>query len=212
MPPLKNRGYGSTQATSEPHVANPAGEALRVKIQQDNDVRRIVSWTRGIKLNPRLTEELNGYHITAKNLAKPGNYEFGVSLRFQNPRQDLIDIITASLKIQAYRDRVCEIQLDLLRSKQNLTRFRKLGHDVIQEKFGSQLSILFKSFDSQKSFIDSVIAPITSRLAVVTGNLEQIDAVLQNLDKAHYTYKEVGQLAEKLFSRVEGGHQATRSA
>lgn len=186
-------------------------QKFRLRLQQDTLINRAVRTCMGLKLPTRLTEELATYFITAKDLARPGFYDYKVNTRFRNPHNDLIAICDASLRIQAYRDRVCEIQLEIVNIRGILQRSYKAAEEVIYEIYGAEMqSYGMRSEAAQKHFISKVLQPVTDRLLVSGNQLVQIEAILNNLDKAHFAYKAVGELAEKILSRSEGGNTVAR--
>lgn len=192
-------------------VSSSASETLRKRIQADPLILKALRLTVSIKLNPKLTEELSRFCITARDLARPGHYEYRVNTQFLNPRKDVIAIAEASLRIQAYRDRVCEVQLELIGLKGKLQRLYRGGDDVIRERYGTEIAALgLRAESSVQQFVGKVLDPMNVRLMIIAEQLAQVEATLKNLDQSHYTYRDVGTLAEKILSRAEGGYGVTR--
>jgi hypothetical protein len=174
-------------------------------------IRKTLVLTCSIQLNPKLTEELSRYIITARDLARPGHYDYKVNTQFLNPGKDIRAIMDAALRIQAYRDRVCEVQLELIGLKGKLQRLYRGGDDVIRERYGSDLTGLgIRAESAYQQFIGKVLEPMTLRIMIITEQLQQVEATLKNLDQAHYAYRDVGTLAEKILTRAEGGYGVSR--
>lgn len=213
MPPVSRTQAPRSTYVQEPGAAlTSATKSLRLRIQQDQLVRKAVMACIRIQLNPKLTAELLRYFITARDLARPGFYDYKVNTKFQNPRVDIISVIEASLRIQAYRDRVCELQLELINIKNILQRGYKAASNVIYELYGQEMAAAgLRAEATQKQFVTAVLSPINDRIINSDNQIKQIEATLENLDKAHYAYKAVGDLAEKVLSRSEGGFNAARA-
>jgi hypothetical protein len=184
---------------------------LVARLQQDPVIAKILLSANGCIVDPKLTRDLTNYFITSRDLANPGHYSYGVSPSFRNPPQDLRNCLTAVLKIQAFRDRVCEIQVNLLETKRRLDSAFSLGNRHIYEMW--PLEVKARGTDTvQKAFIQSVLHAVYKRKELVVKQLEQVYAVLDNLDKAHFSYKAVAEIGIKLIDRLEGGRNVTSRA
>jgi hypothetical protein len=191
--------------------SNTPNSRAKARILQDPIIGKILRSAKLVELNTKLVTELNNYFITTRDLAHPGHFKFGVNTKFAAPRNDLSNVATAMARIQAYRDRVCEIQLQLLDIKQKLDSWIKLGKIHVYDQYGFEVKSRGANAQ-QEYFIDSLFWPLINRRDVANNQLEQVDAVLANLDKAHYNYKHIGDIGLKLVDRLEGGRTVTHGA
>lgn len=180
----------------------------RARIQNDEIILKVLKACKIIEIQKNLVDELNGYFMTSRDLAHPGHYKYGVNTKFRNPREDLTSVAGAMGKIQAFRDRVCEIQISCLDKKQKLDSWIRIGRNHIYDMYGFELKSR-GSEAAQSNFIISILSPLYSRLDVLVAQLKQVDAILENLDKAHFNYKFVGEIGLKLVDRLEGGRTVT---
>lgn len=200
-------------STAVPGIASGTLQNLKQSILQNDLIKRTLLAGQQVVLHQRLLVELHDYFITSKDLAKPGVFNYGVSTQFRNPVQDVCRLMDAVLRIQGYRDRVCEIQIELINSRNTLQRSYKAGESVILDMYFTNLQAHgLRTEAAQKAFIASILGPITERLIDAENQKALIEATLVNLDKAHYAYQAIGDWAVKLFSRSEGGYAATRPA
>jgi hypothetical protein len=191
--------------------SNTPNSRAKARILQDPVIIKILRAAQIVELNKKLTAELNQYFITTRDLAHPGHYKFGVNTKFAAPRGDLSNVATAMARIQAYRDRVCEIQLELLEIKRKLDSWIKLGKIHVYDQYGFEVKSRGANAQ-QEYFIDSIFWPLINRRDIANSQLEQVDAVLANLDKSHYNYKHIGDIGLKLVDRLEGGRTVVHGA
>ena len=188
-------------------------QRIVARIQQDPIVKQIFKSISLVSVNGKLTRELEQYYITTRSLATPGHYDYGVNVQFRNPPGDLRACLGAILRIQGYRDRVCEIQVSLLDARRRLRRAMDLGQRHIYEMYAFDIKARGTA-EFQRSFIATVFTPVQAqeRADLINAQLDQVNAILTNLDKAAWAYKEVADIGIKLIDRLEGGHSVARGA
>jgi len=174
------------------------------RIQQDIVIQNIFKRIASVQINKKMSNELMSYFITSRDLASPGHYDYGVNVKFINPGNDIRNCLGAMMKIQGYRDRVCEIQVNLLEAKRILKSGLALGTRHVYEMYAVEVKSRGVG-EYQKAFIATIFSPLQSRLNIVDTQLDQVEAILQNLDKAHFAYRSVAEIGSKLVDRMEGG-------
>jgi hypothetical protein len=183
----------------------------KARILNDPIIMRIIDAGKTVIPNNKLDKDLIQYFITSRDLAHPGHYNYGVNTRFAAPRQDLSNVATAMAKIQAFRDRVCEIQLQLIGMKARLDKWIKLGKIHVYDQYGVEVKSRGANAQ-QEYFIDSLFLSLINKVDLIDSQLSQVNSILANLDKAHYNYKHIGDIGLKLVDRLEGGRTVTHGA
>lgn len=177
----------------------------RRRVQRDSRIATLIETADGIQISTELESELRQFYTTARDV-KVGTYSYmGVDPDFTNPRKNQIRIAKAMLKIQAYRDRVLDIQTVLLGFSNKLQSAKRLAVELIHERFGEELKKR-GALTVQSVFIDAVIEPIIEKRELVDMYLKRTDLILKNLDNSHFTYREVGQIGNSIISRAEGAY------
>lgn len=177
----------------------------RRRVQRDSRIATLIETADGIQISTDLESELRQFYTTARDV-KLGTYSYmGVDPDFTNPRKNQIRIAKAMLKIQAYRDRVLDIQTVLLGFSNKLQSAKRLAVELIHERFSEELKKR-GALTVQSVFIESVIEPIIEKRELVDMYLKRTDLILKNLDNSHFTYREVGQIGNSIISRAEGAY------
>jgi len=210
--PISERGLAvrNEQQQQASNRRASSGQGMVDRIRQHAEVARVLQIADMFVLNDKLAEELQRYKVTARDLTRLGHFTYGVDIKLMNPQRDVRSLIEASLKIQAYRDRVTEIQVELFGNKNKLLSAYQSGSDVINLVYNEYLRQR-GGLEQQRAFVAMILDSIQDKIRQIDFQLKQIDATLDNLDKAHFTYKHVGELAEKILSRVEGANMALRT-
>jgi hypothetical protein len=123
----------------------------------------------------------------------------------------LTDVLTAIAKIQAFRDRVTEIQVYLMDCQIKLEKYIRLATMHLYERYPTEIKSRGAG-EAQRYFIMSLIPGMHDKLETTKGSLKLVEAVLANLDKAHFAYKAIAEFGNKLIDRMEGGRTATSIA
>lgn len=179
------------------------------RIQRDSRISDLISVASDIKISPALEQELHTYYVTSKNL-KLGTYSYmGVDPTFSNPRKNIVAIAEAILKIQAYRDRVLDIQLVLFDFSNKLQSAKRLATELIHECYGEELKKR-GPLTTQSIFIEAVLEALISKREAVDSYMARTDKILRNLDNSHFSYDKAGELGKSLILRAEGGSVARR--
>jgi hypothetical protein len=181
------------------------------RIQSDEALQKIRIAGSKIKLYPNLTAEIQQYYASSRDMAMKTKFDHGFDIYFQNPRKSLTDVLTMMAKIQAYRDRVTEIQIYLVNGQMKLERYIRLTNAHMYEMYASEIKSRGAS-EQQKYFIMSLIPGMHDKIEIIKAHLKIVEAVLNNLDKAHFAYKGIAEFGSKLIDRMEGGHAVARSA
>lgn len=181
----------------------------RRRIQRDHRISTLLAVADDITISSELERELHTYYTTAREL-KVGTYSYmGVDPTFANPRKNVIAIAEAILKIQAYRDRVLDIQLILFDFSNKLQSAKRVAVELIHERYGDELKRR-GPLTTQSVFIDSILEVLIEKREAVDSYLLRTDKILKNLDNSHFAYDKAGELGNSLILRAEGGTVARR--
>ena len=179
----------------------------RRRIQKDEIVAKQLKNAEAIKISSTLTDELDKYFTTSRDLVT-GKYSYsGVTAGFEKPRKNMEKIAEVLLKIQAYRDRVIPLQCILLDHANTLTSSKRVTEEVIRERYSETLKQR-GSLAMQDVFINSVIEPILSKREYVELFLKRCELTQRNLDNSYFTYMGVKKIGEDIINRAEGGRHS----
>lgn len=179
----------------------------RRRIQKDSRIGSLLAVADDITISPELERELHTYYTTARDL-KLGTYSYmGVDPSFSNPRKNVVAIADAILKIQAYRDRVLDIQLVLFDFSNKLQSAKRLAVELIHERYGDELKQR-GPLTTQSVFLDAILEALIAKREAVDSYLLRTDKILKNLDNSHFAYDKAGELSNSLILRAEGGSVA----
>jgi hypothetical protein len=179
----------------------------RRRIQKDSRISSLLAVADDITISPELEHELHTYYTTARDL-KLGTYSYmGVDPSFSNPRKNVVAIADAILKIQAFRDRVLDIQLILFDFSNKLQSAKRLAVELIHERYGDELKQR-GPLTTQSVFLDAILESLIAKREAVDSYLLRTDKILKNLDNSHFAYDKAGELSNSLILRAEGGSVA----
>lgn len=156
-----------------------------------------------VRLSDGIEERIAFYAVRTIELSK-GNFDFRVNFRFENPRSDLVSAAEGVLSIQAYRDRLCGLELELRQAKKKVEAAYDMGVAYLFEAYPQKMDSFNKDTFLRTMFISKVFKPLEEAKKEIRALLEQIKSALDNLDKAHFAYKEVVEVGKVILNRVEG--------
>lgn len=156
-----------------------------------------------VNVSEEVGERIVFYAIRTIELSA-GHFDFHVNFRFENPRRDLANAAEGVLSIQGYRDRLCQLEIELRQAKKRLDSAYDTGLAYLFEQYTNKMESFSRDAFMRGLFIGKVFKPLEDKRKDVKAYLEQIESALSNLDKAHYAYKAVVDVGRTILDRVEG--------
>ena len=156
-----------------------------------------------VSVSDEIEQRILMYAIRTIELSK-GQFDFRVNFRFEDPRRDLVSAGEGVLQIQGYRDRLCQLEIELRQAKKKLDSAYDSGMEYLFETYPNKMNGFNRDVERRKIFTGKLFRPLNDKLSQVRALLEQIKAALENLDKAHFAYKEVVEVGKTILNRVEG--------
>lgn len=184
-------------------LGRAAAQSLDETICADPFIRDSNRTATTIPLSDELEQRILYYAIRTLELSK-GQFDFKVNFRFENPRQDLANAAEGVLYIQGYRDRLCEIEIQLRQAKKQVDSAYDTGVAYLIEKYPQKMDTFNRDSFLRNLFINKVFKPLDEKRKDIKSLLEQVSSALDNLDKAHFAYKTVVDVGKTILDRVEG--------
>jgi uncharacterized protein YpiB (UPF0302 family) len=180
-----------------------AAQSLDATICADPIIQNANHTADTIPLSSELEQRILYYAIRTLELSK-GQFDFKVNFRFENPRQDLANAAEGVLYVQGYRDRLCEIEIQLRQARKQLDSAYDTGVAYLFERYPQKMDTFNRDSFLRNIFISKVFKPLDEKRKDIKSLLEQVASALDNLDKAHFAYKTVVDVGKTILDRVEG--------
>lgn len=172
-------------------------------VLEDPIVKELNAVAETVRVSDEMEQRIITYAVRTIELSK-GQFDFRVNYRFENPKMDLVSAGEGVLFIQGYRDRLCQLEIELRQAKKKLDSAYDSGMEYLFEVHASKMESFGRDTERRKIFTSKVFKPLLKKLTQVRSLLEQIKSALENLDKAHFAYKEVVEVGKTILNRVEG--------
>lgn len=203
VPGEDQRAHFAQGVTFGSNLGRAVAMSLDDTIMADSIIVASNDTANSVRLSDGIEERISFYAVRTVELAK-GNFDFRVNFRFENPRSDLVSAAEGVLSIQAYRDRLCGLELELRQAKKKIEAAYDMGVAYLFEAYPQKMDSLNKDTFLRNLFISKVFKPLEETKKEIRALLEQIKSALDNLDKAHFAYKEVVEVGKVILNRVEG--------
>ena len=201
--PEERRANLATSPQFGTMLGRAAAQSLDETIAEDPIVVSSNNVASTAPISDELEQRILYYAIRTIELSK-GQFDFKVNFRFENPRQDLANAAEGVLYIQGYRDRLCEIEIQLRQAKKNIDAAYDTGVAYLMERYSQKMDSFSKDSFMRNIYINKVFKPLDEKRKEIKSLLEQVSSALDNLDKAHFAYKAVVDVGKTILERVEG--------